>query len=185
MEGGRAPGGPPRHETKPLSLDPGVLTLSCQPASPRSTGRYCRVEGCQTSADELPTQPHTRGRPARRQTELELRPVPPLSPGATRSPSRTAVRAERAEKRQAASSPSPCHQQGCCPRAGDGCGCVVGSRGSPVVKVNIPVHYRNATSPKETTKEQGFTPRTAAESLGLHENEAHIHNFPLVIAHAA
>ena len=53
-----------------------------------SAGRYCRVpvEGCQTSADELPTQPHTRGRPARLQTELERRPVPPLSPGAPWSP---------------------------------------------------------------------------------------------------
>ena len=80
------------------------------------------------------------------QTKLERRPVPPLSPGATRSPSRTAVRAERAEKRRAASSPSPCHQQGCCPRAGGGCGCVGGSRGSPVVKVNIPDGSRNATS---------------------------------------
>ena len=112
----------------------------------RAHGRYCRVEGCQTSADELPTQPHTRGRPARLQTELELRPVAPLSPGAPRSPSRTAVRAERAEKRQATSSPSPCHQQGCSPRAGGGCGCVGGSRGSPVVKVNIPDPNRNATS---------------------------------------
>ena len=135
MEGRRAPGGPPRHETKPLSLDSGVLTLSCQPASPRSTGRYGRVEGCQTSVDELPTQPHTRGRPARLQTELELRPVPPLSPGATRSPSRTAVRAERAEKKTSRFKPfTLCHQQGCYPRAGGGCGCVGGSRGSPVVK---------------------------------------------------
>ena len=149
MEGRRAPGGPPRHETKPMSLDSGVLTLSWQPASPCSSGRYCRMEGCQTSADELQTQPlkpHTRGRPGRLQAELERRPVPPLSPGAPKSPSRTAVRAERAEKRQAASSPSPCHQQGCCPRAGGGCGCVGGSRGSPVVKVNIPVGARNATS---------------------------------------
>jgi hypothetical protein len=34
---------------------------------------------------------HTRRRPTRLQTELERRPVPPLSPGAPRSPSRTAV----------------------------------------------------------------------------------------------
>eukprot|EP00964_Phaeocystis_antarctica_P005299 scaffold2900_cov64-Phaeocystis_antarctica.AAC.1 len=98
MEGRRAPGGPPRHEIKPLSLDSGVLTLSWQPASPCSSGRYFRVEGCRTSADELPTRTHTRGRPARLQTELERRPVPPLSPGAPRSPSRTAVRAEKAEE---------------------------------------------------------------------------------------
>eukprot|EP00964_Phaeocystis_antarctica_P067844 scaffold41084_cov66-Phaeocystis_antarctica.AAC.1 len=83
-EGRRAPDGPPRHETRPLSLDSGVLTLSCQ-----------------TSADELSTRPHTRRRLARLQTELERRPVPPLSPGAPKSPSRTAVRADMAETRRA------------------------------------------------------------------------------------
>ena len=37
----------------------------------------------------------------------------------------------------ARASPSQHHRQGCCPRAGGGCGCVWGSWGSPVVKSEL------------------------------------------------
>ena len=75
MEGRRAPGGPPRHETKPLSLDSGVLTLSWQPASPCSSGRYGRVEGCWTSPANIPTRVNTLGHQEQRHAEPERRPM--------------------------------------------------------------------------------------------------------------
>eukprot|EP00964_Phaeocystis_antarctica_P148940 scaffold115921_cov57-Phaeocystis_antarctica.AAC.1 len=92
MEGRRAPGGPPREKTKPLSLEtraqPNLAALvdivAWKAARPR-------LMSCQLG--------RTRG--GVRRGFKRRRPVPPLSPGAPRSPSRTAVRAETAERRHA------------------------------------------------------------------------------------
>eukprot|EP00964_Phaeocystis_antarctica_P132718 scaffold96843_cov42-Phaeocystis_antarctica.AAC.2 len=44
------PSAPRNQAAEKLSLDSGVLTLSWQPASPCSSGRYGRVEGCSRPA---------------------------------------------------------------------------------------------------------------------------------------
>eukprot|EP00964_Phaeocystis_antarctica_P030203 scaffold17032_cov73-Phaeocystis_antarctica.AAC.5 len=75
MKGGRAPDRPPRPRSKPLSLNLCVLTVSWQPASPCSSGRYDRVEGCWTSPASLPTRANTSGHQEQRHAEPEQRPM--------------------------------------------------------------------------------------------------------------
>ena len=126
MEGGRAPGGPPRHETKPLSLDSGVLTLSWQPAYFCLTSQYWSILSRPWKAagprlnEELPTRSqnsdaHAGASGAASNVELERRPVPPLPPAAARRCTEEPLK-DRLEGREGRNktrpSASPCHRQG-------------------------------------------------------------------------
>eukprot|EP00964_Phaeocystis_antarctica_P015877 scaffold8787_cov24-Phaeocystis_antarctica.AAC.1 len=75
MKGGRAPDRPPRPHSTPLSLNLCVLTMSWQPPSPCSSGRYGRVEGCWRSPAIIPTRANTPGHQEQRHAEPEPRPV--------------------------------------------------------------------------------------------------------------
>ena len=120
-----------------------MLTLSWQPASPRSTGRYCRVEGCQTRL--MSCEPdRTRGG-VRRGVKRGWSAAPYHHCHRRYTEESLKDRRDGRDGRKK-TSPSLCHRQGYCPRAGGGCGCVGRSRGSPIVKVNIPDRDRNATS---------------------------------------
>ena len=113
---------------------------------------YHPLAGPTSSTDELPTRMHTRG--VRRGFKRSWSDDPyhnchPVHQGALQR-SRTAVRAKRVGKRQALHPPLTTHpaiSRSVAPElCWGGCGCVWRSRGSTVVKVNIPDVSRNATS---------------------------------------